>query len=235
MTPSSTFAIRLSQQAQHGEVGVACGGARIRTTLPPFPVCGRGSSLHLGSTGGQSPASMGIKAQCGLRCDVPTPHGYRLLATHYSLRAHSGEGVAGGNDQASDHFTAAVDGGRCRRGLLRQSRIPTNQRGSVSEYRAMTTATAWRRSSPCSGDQDCFDGLDRVIPGVRSVRVASKSTSPCLLQLVAGYILWRNGPLVSVVSGRLHATPQALAISRHRPDGSTCLKARYKLGVAPAS
>jgi hypothetical protein len=58
---------------------------------------------------------------------------------------------------------------------IRQSRIPTNQRGSVSEYRAMTTATAWRRSSPCSGDQDCVDGLDRVIPGVRSVRVASRA------------------------------------------------------------
>ena len=54
----------------------------------------------------------------------------------------------------------------------------------------MTTATAWRRSSPCSGDQDCVDGLDRVIPGVRSVRVASKSTRPCFLQLVAGHILW---------------------------------------------
>ena len=39
----------------------------------------------------------------------------------------------------------------------------------------MTTATAWRRSSPCSGDQDCVDGLDRVIPGVRSVRVASRA------------------------------------------------------------
>src|SRR5664279_3315467 len=37
---------------------------------------------------------MAIKAQCGLRCDVPTPHSYRLLATHYSLRAHSGTGVA---------------------------------------------------------------------------------------------------------------------------------------------
>ena len=37
---------------------------------------------------------MGIKAQCGLRCDVPTPHSYRLLATHHSLRAHSGTGVA---------------------------------------------------------------------------------------------------------------------------------------------
>jgi hypothetical protein len=99
----------------------------------------------------------------------------------------------------------------------------------------MTTATAWRRSSPCSGDQDCVDGLDRVIPGVRSVRVASKSTRPCFLQLVAGHILWCDGPLVNVVRCRLHATPQALAISRHRPDGPTCLKARYKLGVAPAS
>src|SRR5664279_4978288 len=44
------------QHAQYGEVTdesrtetSLTAGARVRTTLPPFPVCGRGSSLDLGS------------------------------------------------------------------------------------------------------------------------------------------------------------------------------------------
>ena len=48
----------------------------------------------LEALGGKVLRPMAIKAQCGLRCDVPTPHSYRLLPTHYSLRAHSGTGVA---------------------------------------------------------------------------------------------------------------------------------------------
>src|SRR5664280_2589380 len=128
------------------------------------------------------------------------------LASHPStLRAHSGKGLAGGNDQACDRFTAAVDGGRCRRGLLRQSRIPTNQRGSVSEYRAMTTATAWRRSSPCSGDQDCFDGPPLAGTGAAPSTAHGLHRSPVRRFAVGAVTLVEHGAVVArSVGNRAH-------------------------------
>ena len=148
MTPSSTLAIGLSQQAQYGEVRVACGGARIRTTLPPSPLCGRGSSLDLGSTGGQSPASRGYKGP--VRVTLRCPYTRQLpLASHPLLFART-LGDRSSRDQACDHFTAAVDGGRCRRGVLR---LASQRRTVRRDHHGCRRRFACRSPSPgcCSG------------------------------------------------------------------------------------
>jgi hypothetical protein len=72
-------------------LAAAHGSAR---PCPRPPCAAEARRSILGALGDKVLRPVGIKAQCGLRCDAPTPDSYRLLATHYSLRAHSGTGVA---------------------------------------------------------------------------------------------------------------------------------------------